>query len=98
MIADAELDALLGKPLAAVADDDFSRAVVAKISAQERAVVWFEWGMAVVLCMLVLVFAPWGRLAAPVANIAFALGLSVPFAIACAALALSHAGLRWFEA
>ena len=95
MTTEDELDALLAKPLAAVADDGFSRAVTTKISAEERAVAWFEWGMAVVLFVLVLLFAPWGRLTAPFENIAFDLGLSVPFAIACAAIALSHAGLRW---
>ena len=87
---------LLAKPLASVADDGFSRAVVTKISAQERAVAWFEWGTAAVLFVLVLLFVPWGRLTAPFENIAFDLGMSVPFAIACAAIALSHASLRWF--
>jgi hypothetical protein len=91
-----ELETLLSKPLAPVADDGFSQAVIAKISAQERAVVWFEWGTAVVLFVLVLLFTPWGRLTAPFENLAFDLGLSVPFAIACAAIALSHASLRWF--
>jgi hypothetical protein len=91
-----ELDTLLSTPLAPVADDGFSRAVVSKISAQERMLVWFEWGTAAVLFVLVLLFAPWGRLTAPFENLAFDLGLSVPFAIACAAIALSHASLRWF--
>jgi len=94
MTTEAELDALLGKPLTAVADDGFSRAVAAKISTQERAFVWFEWSATAVLCVLVLLFAPWGRVAAPFANIAFDLSLSVPFAVACAALALSHIGAR----
>jgi hypothetical protein len=91
-----ELDTLLSKPLAPVTDDGFSQAVIAKISAQERVVVWFEWGTAAVLFVAVLLFAPWGRLTAPFENLAFDLGLSVPFAIACAAIALSHASLRWF--
>jgi hypothetical protein len=96
MTTEAELDALLAKPLAPVPDDGFARAVVAKISAEERAIAWFEWGMAAVLFALVLLFAPWGRLTAPFENVAFDLGLSVPFAIACAALALSHVGARLF--
>ncbi len=96
MTAETELDALLATPLAPVADDGFSHAVVAKLSAHERAVAWFEWSTAVVLFVLVLLFVPWDRLTAPFENIAFDLGLSVPFAIACAALALTHAGLRWF--
>jgi hypothetical protein len=97
MTTEAELDALLAKPLAAVADDGFSRAAMAKISAEERAVAWFEWGMAAVLLVLVVLFAPWDRLVAPFENVAFDLGLSVPFAIACAALALTQASLRWLE-
>ena len=96
MTTENELDALLKKPLASVADDGFSRAVVAKITAQERAVIWFEWGTAAVLVVLVLFFIPWGRLIAPFENVALDLGLSFPFAIACAAIALSHASLRWF--
>jgi hypothetical protein len=60
--------------------------------------VWFEWGTAAVLCVLALLFAPWDRLTAPFETIALDLGLSLPFAIACAALALSHASIRWFEA
>jgi hypothetical protein len=96
MTTEDELDALLGKPLSPVADDGFSYAVVTKISAHERAVAWFEWGTAAVLFVLVLLFAPWGRLTAPFENMAFDLGLSVPFAVACAAIALSHASLRWF--
>lgn len=98
MITEAELDALLGKPPAPVADNGFSHAVVAKITAEERAVVWFEWTVAAVLGVLVLVFAPWGRVAVPLASIAFDLSLSGPLAFACAALALSHEGLRWLEA
>ena len=90
-----ELDVLLTKPLAPVADDGFSRAVVTKISVQERAVA-FEWGTAAVLFVLVLLFVPWGRLTAPFENIAFDLGMSMPFAIACAAIALSHMSLRLF--
>jgi hypothetical protein len=96
MTAEDELDALLNKPLASVADDGFSRAVMTKILAQERSVAWFEWGTAAALLALVLLFAPWGRLTAPLENVAFDLGLSVPFAIACAALALTQASLRWF--
>ena len=98
MTRESELDTLLAAPLAPVADDGFSHGVVTKISAHERAVVWFEWGVAAVLCVLVLLFAPWDRLTAPFETVAFNLGLSIPFAIACAALALSHAGIRWFEA
>jgi hypothetical protein len=49
-----------------------------------------------VLFALVLLFAPSGRLTAPFENVAFDLGLSVPFAIACAAIALTQASLRWF--
>ena len=96
MTTEDELDAQLMKPLAPVADDGFSRATVTKISARERAVASFEWGAAAVLFALVLLFVPWGRVTAPFENVAFDLGLSVPFAIACAALALSHASLRWF--
>jgi hypothetical protein len=96
MTAEDELDTLLNMPLASVADDGFSRAVMTKISAQERAVAWFEWGAAAALFALVLLFAPWDRLTAPFETIAFDLGLSVPFAAACAAIALSQVGLRWF--
>jgi hypothetical protein len=98
MTTGLELDALLAKPLASVADDGFSHAVATKIAAQERAVFWFEWGSAAVLFVLVLLFVPWNRLIAPFENVAFDLGLSVPFAIACAALALTHVGARMFEA
>jgi hypothetical protein len=96
MTTEDELDSLLGKPLAPAADDGFSHAVGTKISAHERAIAWFEWGTAAVLFVLVLLFAPWSRLTAPFENMAFDLGLSVPFAVACAAIALSHASLRWF--
>lgn len=98
MTAETELDALLATPLAPVDDNGFSHGIVTKISAHERAVAWFEWGSAAVLFVLLLLFVPWDRLTAPFENIAFDLGLSVPFAIACAALALSHVGMRWFEA
>jgi len=96
MTTEDEFDAPLSKPLGPVADGGFSRAVMAKISAQERAVAWFEWSAAAVLFALVLLVLPWDRLTAPFENVAFDLGLSVPFAIACAATALSHASLRWF--
>src|ERR1700722_7728459 len=96
MTTEDELDALLGKPLTTVADDGFSHGVVTNISAHERAIAWFEWGTAAVLFVLVLLFVPWDRLTAPFENIAFDLGLSLPFAIACAALAFSHVGLGWF--
>jgi hypothetical protein len=95
-MTESELDALLAKPLASIADDGFSRGLVAKMTAEERTVLWFEWGAAAAVLLLVVLFAPVERLVAPFQNIAFDLGLSVPFAIACAALALSHAGLRLF--
>ena len=95
-MTDSELDALLKTPLEPAADAGFSRAVAAKIAAEGRAIAWFEGIAAVVLGVLVLVFVPWGRLAAPFENLAFDLGLSVPFAIACAAIALSHMSLRLF--
>lgn len=96
MTTEPELDVLLAKPLVSVADDGFSHAVATKITAQERAVFWLEWGAATVLFVLVLLFAPWGRLVVPFENAALELGLSIPVAIACAALALTHAGARMF--
>lgn len=95
-MTEVELDVLLRKPLATVADDRFSRGLVAKMAAEERTVQWFEWGTAVAVLLLIVFFAPVGRLVAPFQSMAFVLGLSVPFAIACAAVALSHASLRLF--
>jgi len=41
-------------------DNGFSRALVAKITAQERTVIWFEWGTAAVLVVPVLFSHPGG--------------------------------------
>ena len=95
-MTEPELDALLRTPLAPVADDGFSRGLIAKMAAEERTAQRFEWGTAVAVLLLLVLFAPIGRLVAPFENIALVLGLSVPFAIACAAIALSHASLRLF--
>lgn len=96
-MTEPELDVLLRTPLAPVADDGFSRGLVAKMAAEERTVQWLEWGTAMAVLLLVVLSAPIGRLVGPFENMAFVLGLSVPFAIACAAIALSHASLRWLE-
>lgn len=88
-----DLDRLLATPLEPVADNGFSRAIEARLVHEQR-FAWLELALAVAVLALVVLFAPAARLAAPVMTVALQLGLSLPFAVACAALAVSHATLR----
>jgi hypothetical protein len=91
---DRDLDALLSAPLSPVNDNGFSNAVTAKIAAQERTWAGLEIGAAVVVLASIVIFTPAAAIVGPLEKIATDLGSSVPFAIACAALVLTQAGLR----
>jgi hypothetical protein len=94
MTTESELDTLLAKPLEAVADDGFSRNVSAEIGRRTRLAIWFDWSAIFVTFLLIVLFVPLGRLAAPFEALGIGLSMSLPFAIACAALALSFAMTR----
>jgi len=90
-----ELDALLKKPLVGVADSGFSRDVAARMERSARLGAGLDLAALLVTLLLVVLFAPLGRLVAPFEALGINLALSLPFAIACAALALSFGLLRW---
>jgi len=94
-MTEQEFEALLKRPLVEVADQGFSRGITARIERQARVGIWVDWAAVFVTFVLIVLFVPLGRLAAPFEVIGIGLGLSLPFAIACAALALTQAGLRW---
>jgi hypothetical protein len=95
MTTDRELDALLSAPLSPVNDNGFSKAVTAKITARERTWTGLEIGAAVVVLASIVAFTPAAAIIGPLDKLATDLGSSVPFAIACAALVLTFASLRW---
>jgi len=94
MTTKPDLDALLAAPLEPVADNGFSSKVDAKTTMRGQGFAWFELGGAIVVLALIALFAPAARIATPFVTVALELGLSLPFAIACAALVVSHATLR----
>ncbi len=94
MTTKPDLDALLATPLEPVPDNGFSRAVDAKMAVRVQGFAWFELGAAIAVLALVVLFAPVARIAAPFVTVALQLGLSLPFAVACAAIALSQATFR----
>jgi len=94
MTQDTDLDKLLTAPLDAVADDGFSRQVAAKIALHERNLMIFEWAVIAVLAAFATAFLPIAGLLRPIATLAVELSLSLPFAVACAALALSYSVMR----
>ena len=94
MTTESELDALLAAPLEPVADNGFSSKVEAMAAVQRRDFVLLELGAVVAALALIVFFVPAARFAAPFETVALQLGLSLPFAIACAAIVLSHATLR----
>ena len=93
-MTEPELDALLKQPLADVAEDGFSRDAAAKIERRARAGVWFDLAAVFGTFLLIVMFVPLGRLVAPFETLAIGLALSLPFAIACGALALTYAMMR----
>jgi hypothetical protein len=94
MMGDDELDRLLSAPLSTVEDNGFSRAVAKTIADQERNDAWIEWGMVAAACALFVVFVPVGDVARQLTGASIDLSKSVPFAIGCAALALTHTAVR----
>src|ERR1700722_2903860 len=94
MMGDDELDKLLSAPLSAVENSGFSRAVAKRIADQERNDAWTEWGMAAAACALLVAFVPVGDVARLLAGASVDLSKSVPFAVGCAALALTHTAVR----
>jgi hypothetical protein len=94
MTTKSDLDTLIATPLETVADNGFSRAVAAKIVARDNSVSWFEVGAGIAVVIFVVLFVPVARVTAPFEAIAINLGMSLPFVVACAAIALTHATLR----
>ena len=96
MTTKPDLDSLLAAPLDPVGDHGFSRAVLAKIAARDRAWMGIEIGVAVGAFATIVAFTPAAAIAAPIEKVAVDLSTSLPFAAACAALALTFVSLRWF--
>jgi len=94
MMGDGELDNMLRAPLPAVEDDGFARGTASAIAIQERNAAWTDWGMIGCACVLLMAFAPVGEAARFLAGASVDLSTSLPFAIGCAALALTHAAMR----
>lgn len=96
MTTKPDLDTLLAAPLAPINDNGFSRAVVTKIAMRERVWMGAEIAAALTVFAAVVAFTPTAAIVGPVEKVAIDLGNSLPFAIACAALALTFVSLRWF--
>lgn len=89
-----ELDDLLAARVPAVADNGFSRGVISIVEARERRIWILEFAglaVAVIGALVVLTIAGAAKF---VAGLAVDLSLSLPLAIACAALVLSQSLAR----
>ncbi len=91
---DEELDQLLGAPLVAVNDADFSRRVSARVIAFQQRGMFVELLAAAAAIALFSALVPLKMLNGPIEALALNLGSSLPVAVAFAALALSYAYTR----
>ena len=94
MMGDSELDKLLGSPLLAVEDSGFSAAVVKSIANEERNAAWTDWAMIACAGVLLMAFVPVGDVVRQLASAGVDLSKSVPFAVGCATLAVTHTAMR----
>src|SRR5580698_4826537 len=94
MMGDGELDDVLRAPLPAVENNGFSVSVAKTIATQERNAAWTDWGMIACACILLVAFVPVGDVVRQLAGASVDLSKSVPFAIGCAALAVTHMAMR----
>lgn len=89
-----ELDRMLANPLAPVNDNGFSERVAQRISAHERFAALTEWALLIAGVVLLVSVVPLAGVLNRVASATVELSQSLPFAVACAALALSMAAMR----
>lgn len=91
---DDKLRALLSAPLEPVADDGFSDWLITKIVLRERSEIGLEAAVGVLVLCVVVTFVPLPALVALIGKLMVGMATSMPLAMACAALILSHYALR----
>jgi hypothetical protein len=89
-----DIDMILSTPLAPVDNNGFAERVVAEIAWRERSTMAIEPVAIFALAVVVALFIPLAGLFGPITTLAVELGLSLPFAAACAALVLSQSVVR----
>lgn len=89
-----DIDQALSTPLKPVDNDGFAERVTAQIAWRERGTMAIELVAIFALAVVVALFVPLAGLLGPVTTVAMELGLSLPFAVACAALVLSQSVAR----
>jgi hypothetical protein len=90
----ADLDALLSKPLASVADDGFSAAVARRALAQEERHKLLDQLILLVTAAIILAALPLGQIVAAIETVTVNLGNLLPVTIAFAALVLTASFAR----
>jgi len=89
-----DIDKFLSTPLRPVDNNGFAERVAAQIAWRERGMMAIELVALFALAAVVALFVPLAGLLGPITTVAVELGLSLPFAVACAALVLSQSVVR----
>jgi len=90
----ADLDALLSKPLAAVADDGFSASVAYRVLKLQERDKLLDQLVLLVTAGIILLALPLGRLMAAIETVTVNLGNLLPVTVAIAALVLTASFAR----
>ena len=90
----ADLDALLSKPLASVADDKFSISVARRALALQERDKLLDQLVLIVTAAVILFALPLGHLAAAIETVTVSLGNLLPVTVAIAALVLTASFTR----